>query len=178
MLLEKVEYKIEETPRGIWRRFMYPNGRYFSEFRSHTVIFGLPLLHFTRGICPETGKRVVAKGIVAIGRIAVGGIAIGQAAAGLIAIGQASLGILLALGQAGLGLTAIGQLSVGGYFAAGQLAIGETAIGQLAIGKYILAQIGFGSHAWTPEVADPEAVQRFRELWEWLSGSSRPNFTP
>ena len=60
----------------------------------------MPLLHYTRGICPETGKRVVAKGIVAVGRIAAGIVAIGQAAFGAIAIGQLALSLLFWIGQA------------------------------------------------------------------------------
>ncbi|MDP2970222.1 MAG: hypothetical protein Q8P64_13595, partial [Deltaproteobacteria bacterium] len=85
LLLEKVEYKIETTSFGTWRRFVYPNGKYFAEFRSHATFWGLPLLHYTRGICPETGRRVVAKGIMAVGRLAMGALAIGQASFGLIA---------------------------------------------------------------------------------------------
>jgi len=169
LLLERVEYKIEETPRGVWRRFVYPTGQYFAEFRSHTTVFGLPLLHFTRGICPETGRRVVAKGFFAVGRIATGVVAIGQASAGIVAIGQAGFGLLFSLAQAGAGLVAVGQLAAGFQFGAGQLATGLTAIGQLGVGKFVLAQIGLGSHLWTPDNADPAAVQHFQELWAWVS---------
>ena len=129
------------THWGTWRRFAYPNGKYFAEFRSHATFWGLPLLHYTRGICPETGRRVVAKGIVAVGRLAMGALAIGQASFGLIAIGQAGLGLLLGLGQ---------------------VATGEIAIGQVALGKYVLAQIGFGERVWSMNRADPEAVAFFK----------------
>jgi len=168
LLLEKVEYKIEETRRGVWRRFVYPTGQYFAEFRSHTIVFGLPLLHYTRGICPETGRRVVAKGFFAIGRIAMGVVAIGQVSAGIVAIGQAGIGLLLCLAQAGAGLVAIGQLAAGVYFGVGQVASGVTAIGQFAIGKYVLAQFGLGTHVWTPEHADAESARHFTELWHWF----------
>jgi len=167
-LLEKVEYKIEETPHGIWRRFVYPTGEYFAEFRSNTVVFGLPLLHFTRGRCPETGKRIVAKGFIAVGRIAVGVIALGHVSAGVIALGQASLGLLFCLAQAAGGFLALGQLAIGVRFGAGQLSTGTTAIGQLALGKYVLAQAGFGRYLWTPGHADPVAVRHFKELLIWL----------
>ena len=90
LLLENVDYKIETTNFGVWRRFLYPPGAYFGEFKSHATFFGLPLLHYTRGKCPETGKRVIAKGIVAAGRLAMGILAIGQASFGVIAIGQQS----------------------------------------------------------------------------------------
>src|SRR5438270_1260896 len=112
LLLEDVQYKIDETPRGVWRRFAYPNGELFEEFTSHRRLFGVPLLHYTRGKCPETGRRVVARGIVAVGRLAVGVIAIGHASAGIIALGQLAPGVLLGLGQAATGVDAPGQLAV------------------------------------------------------------------
>lgn len=168
MLLETIEYKTEETEHGTWRRFVYPNGESFSEYRSETIVFGLPLVHYTSGKCPETGKRLVAKGFIAVGRKAVGVIAIGQVSAGLVALGQASLGLLFCLAQAGAGFVALGQLALGARFGAGQLTTGTTAIGQLALGRYVLAQVGFGSHLWTPGYADPEAVRHFQELWAWV----------
>jgi len=168
LLLEHVEYKIEETPRGVWRRFVYPTGEYFAEFRSHSMVGSMPLLHFTRGKCPETGRRVVAKGFIAVGRMAVGVIAIGQASAGIIAFGQAGVGVLFCLAQACAGYVAIGQLALGAHFGAGQLATGATAIGQIGLGEYVLAQLGFGRYLWTVGHADPAAVRHFRELWDWL----------
>ncbi len=158
LLLEDVEYKVEATHWGTWRRFVYTNGKYFAEFRSHATFWGLPLLHYTRGICPETGRRVVAKGIIAVGRLAMGALAIGQASFGVIAIGQLGLGLLLGLGQGATGLYAIGQVSIGVLFGLGQVATGEIAIGQVALGKYVLAQIGFGERVWSMNRADPEAV--------------------
>jgi hypothetical protein len=104
-LLEKVEYKIETTNFGVWRRFLYPNGACFAEFRSHAIFFRLPLLHYTRGKCPETGKRVVAKGVVAVGRLAMG----------ILAIGQVAIGLMFGLGQIATGEIAIGQLAYGNY---------------------------------------------------------------
>ncbi len=102
LLLEKVEYQIVKTRFGVWRRHLAPTGAYFAEFRSHGQVFGLPLLHYTRGICPDTGRRIVAKGVVAVGRLAVGGIAVGHASAGLVAIGQLGIGEYV-LAQVGFG---------------------------------------------------------------------------
>ena len=82
LLLEQVDYKIEETPRGTWKRYVYPSGGCYAEFTSRATIFGLAFLHYTVGICPETGKRKTAKGFIALGRKAMGVIAIGQFAAG------------------------------------------------------------------------------------------------
>jgi len=164
LLLEDVEYKMEQTSFGVWRRFVYPNGAYFAEFTSHATFWGLPLLHYTRGKCPETGRRVVAKGIVAVGRLAMGALAIGQASFGIIAIGQLGLGLLLGLGQGATGLYAIGQVSIGVLFGLGQIATGEIAIGQIAFGKYVLAQLGFGEHVWSMKRTDPEAVAFFKSF--------------
>src|SRR4051794_21757047 len=113
LLLQHVEYKTEETRLGVWRRFLYPGGDLFEEFTSHRRLLGLPLLHYTRGKCPQTGKLVVAKGIVAVGRLAVGVVAVGQAAAGFLAVGQLALSPVLGIGQAATGLVAVGQLAVG-----------------------------------------------------------------
>ncbi len=168
MLLEKVEYQVEETPRGVWRRFAYPDGRYFAEFRSHSEYFGLPFIHYTRGICPETGRRIVAKGVIAIGRIATGGIALGQLSAGVIAFGQAGIGLIFCFAQASAGLYSAGQLALGVIFGVGQFACGITAVGQFAVGKYVLAQFGFGTHRWIMGQADPTAIEHFRQLWAWM----------
>ncbi|MDI7259243.1 MAG: hypothetical protein QME90_04890 [Thermodesulfobacteriota bacterium] len=164
LLLENVEYKIEQTSFGVWRRFAYPNGAYFAEFKSYATFLGLPLLHYTRGKCPETGRRIIAKGIVAVGRLAAGILAVGQASFGVIAIGQLGLGLLLGLGQGATGLYAIGQVAIGLMFGLGQFATGEIAIGQVAFGKYVLAQLGFGEYVWSTKRADPEAVKFFKSL--------------
>jgi len=164
LLLEKVEYKIETTDLGVWRRFVYPNGTYFAEFKSHATFMGLPFFHYTRGKCPETGRRIIAKGVIAIGRLATGIIAIGHASFGLIAIGQLGLGILLGLGQASTGFYAIGQLAWGLMFGLGQFATGQIAIGQFAYGKYVLAQLGYGDYVWSMKRADPEAVKFFKSF--------------
>jgi hypothetical protein len=166
LLLEGVEYQRRRTRFGTWRRFMYPNGQAFAEFRSHLDLLGLPLLHYTAGICPETGHRMVAKGVIAVGRLAVGGLAIGQAAAGIIGVGQASLGLLFGLGQATAGFQALGQLGLGWDIGVGQLATGDVAVGQLAIGHWVLAQFGLGEHVWDVRAADPQAVEYFQELWQ------------
>lgn len=165
LLLEEVRYQITETPNGVWRRFLYPNGQLFQEYVDNRQIFGLPLIHYTQGRSPETGRRIVATGFVAIGRLAVGVVAIGHASLGLVAIGQLALGLLLGLGQASTGVLAIGQLAIGLAIGLGQLATGYVAIGQFGLGRYVLAQLGQGPHVWDARAAAPEAVQFFRA---WL----------
>lgn len=164
MLLEKVEYREDAGELGTWRRFVYPTGELFEEFVSYQTYFGLPLIHYTRGRCPETGKRIVARGIVAVGRLAVGVVAIGQASFGLVAIGQLALGLAFGLGQAATGVLAAGQLALGVLFGLGQFTTGYVAIGQFALGNYVLAQIGAGRHVWDVHGVSPVARQFFRSL--------------
>lgn len=164
LFLEPIQYRIDETPRGTWRRFLYPSGELFEEFSTHQRLFGLPLLHFTRGRSPETGKRVTARGIIAVGRFAVGVIAIGQVSLGLVAIGQLAVGVLFGLGQASMGLAAIGQLAVGGALGLGQLVTGYVSVGQFGIGRYVLAQVGLGVHVWDTRAVSPVAEQFFRSI--------------
>jgi hypothetical protein len=162
LLFEKIEYKIDETPRGVWRRFVYPDGSLFEEFVSHQQLGGLPLLHYTHGKCPETGRRIVARGVIAIGRMAVGLVAIGQASAGVFAIGQLAIGLLFGFGQATTGMIAVGQLAVAGIFGLGQIVTGCVAVGQIGIGRYVLAQVGYGDYVWDTRAASPIAQQFFR----------------
>ena len=165
LLLEKIEYQTVETRWGVWRRFLYPTGAHFAEFKSHGSMLELPLVHYARGINPETGKRIVAKGVIAVGRLAVGVLAIGHASAGVIAIGQLGLGLVIGLGQLSTGAYALGQVAGALAFGIGQVATGEIAIAQVGVGEYVLAQIGVGEHVWSPERADPEAVEFFKNLW-------------
>jgi hypothetical protein len=88
------------------------------EWRTQAEIFGLPLIHCVRGIDPRTGKRRVAKGIVALGDIAIGLVACGGVAIGGLALGGVSFG-LLAAGGCALGLV----------MSAGAVALGPEAFG-------------------------------------------------
>ncbi len=170
---KEVEYEITQTSFGTWRRYVYPTGNRFAEFRSAATVAGWPLVHYTCGPCPETGKRIVAKGVIAVGRLAVGALAVGQASLGLIAVGQAGIGLLFGLGQLTSGIACVGQVAIGVSFALGQVAVASTAIGQVAKGTYVLAQVGFGEFVWSMKRADPAAVHHFRQLWasvSWVFG--------
>ena len=106
-----VDYGVERTALGTWRRHVYPGGRRFAEFKSHAALLGLPRLRVTYGIRLGTGRRVVAKGVFAIGRVAMGAVAIGQVAIGA---------------RLGAGQQAVGQLAYGHYVLA-QRGAGEHA---------------------------------------------------
>ncbi|MCA9048267.1 MAG: hypothetical protein KDA89_06035 [Planctomycetaceae bacterium] len=164
LLLEPVEYQTEATASGNWRRYLYPNGMLFEEFVSHATVFGIPLMHYTRGKCPETGRLITAKGIIAVGRKAVGILAVGQAALGMIAIGQLAIGILFGLGQLSTGIVAFGQVAIGVLFGLGQLATGYVVIGQFAYGNRVFAQLGWGEEVWDTRGKSLIAEQFFRQL--------------
>jgi hypothetical protein len=61
LLLEPVQHQTQGTSLRTWRRFLYPSGELFEKLVSHRRILGLPLLHYTRGRSPETGKRATAR---------------------------------------------------------------------------------------------------------------------
>lgn len=168
LLNEPPDYQITETRLGVWRRYLYPNGELFAELTSHGTLLGLPWLHYTRGRSPETGARVTARGVIAVGRVATGVIAVGQAAFGVLAIGQIGVGALLGLGQAAAGWNAVGQVALGLGYGIGQVATGAVVVAQIGLGARVLAQIGWGDAVWSPDRQDPEAVEYFRTLWEQI----------
>jgi len=79
--------------RYLWRGF---------EWKSKTEILGWPLIHIAVGRNKETGKLLVAKGIIAIGQFGIG----------LITIAQFGIGILFGFGQFVGGLLAVGHRPV------------------------------------------------------------------
>jgi zinc ribbon protein len=114
---------------------------------------GVPLLHIATGMDPATGRKRIAKGIIAIGDVAVGVIALGGVAVGGLSLGGLSLGVL-----------ALGGLSLGVGAALGGVAIGSVAVGGAAFGYYAMGGGAFGAHILCGWRADPEAVRFFRGL--------------
>lgn len=137
-----------------------PRRRWGFQWRTEAEIFGWPLVHVAVGRDKETGKLLVAKGILAIGQFAIG----------LITIAQFGIGFLFAFGQFTGGWVAIGQFAFGIYFGLGQFATGTTAIGQIAFGEYVRAQIGYGKYVWSDKIKDPEAVEYFNNLLAFVKG--------
>ena len=164
LLNQEPDYVFSSNKLGTTRKYLYESGMLFREFKSHLKVGNLPLIHIVTGINPQTGKRLWARGIIAIGKKAAGVIAIGQAAFGFISIGQASFGVI-SIGQLAIGLLAgLGQLSIATLFSAGQMAIGFVAIGQFAAGFYVLGQFGIGKFILTPRHQDWQAVCFFKTL--------------
>jgi hypothetical protein len=166
----EIDYKIKETDRGVWRTYVYESGQSFREYRSKMEIMGLPFIHYTYGKCPETGKRICARGFIAVGRFAYGIIAVGHVSFGIVALGQLAVG-LIAFAQLCIGLVGLGQAALMVILGVGQIATGYTAIGQFVLGYYVLGQAGWGVHAWTMAARDPEAYQVFRWLIDLFSKS-------
>lgn len=142
------------------------------EYKSRTMVFGLPLVHI-RFSNDRSGRPAVAKGIVAIGNIAVGVISFGGISVGVLALGGISLGLLLALGGIGIGTLAFGGIGVGLYalgaiavaaeFAAGAIAAGKVAIGSIARGEYALPVAGA-----TGEQIKDFLLQHYPSMWDAL----------
>lgn len=108
------------------------------DVRTKTTLLGLPLVHVASGRDPATGRRRVAKGIVAVGPTAIGVVAVGYSAFGVIACGLFACGLcstaLLAFGVSAVGLAAAGVeagglLALGVHHAAGLVAVGAGAVG-------------------------------------------------
>ncbi len=106
------------------------------EYRTRRTLWGLPLVHLATGWDPETGRKRIAKGVLAVGDVAVGVVAVGAVAAGGVAAGGIALG-----------LAALGGAAVGVLLAVGGLAVGLVAVGGLAVGYHAVGGMAFGVHA-------------------------------
>jgi len=137
-----------QAGRGVWGY----------EWKSDAKVLGWPLVHVAVGRDKHTGRLLVAKGLIAVGQFGIG----------LITIAQFGVGLLLGLGQFIVGLISISQMAAALYFGLGQFATGMSAIGQFAFGRYVLAQIGYGQHVWSTKLKDPQAVEHFQQMWQYL----------
>ena len=106
------------------------------EFRSKEEISGWPLIHINLGTNPDTGRPLVAKGLVAIGNIAYGVVSIGAVAFGVVTLAGFGLGIVSLSGIA-IGVIALGPIALGYEFALG-------AVVQSA--KFAIGAIGLDFH--------------------------------
>ncbi len=108
------------------------------EWRTQAQIFGLPLVHWARGVDPKTGRRRMAKGIIAVGEVAIGVIAVGGIVLGGVSVGLISVGLLAA------GACAVGFLQSAGAVAVGPSAFGAATLGlgQGFLGAVVRAAFG------------------------------------
>jgi hypothetical protein len=133
------------------------------DYRSKATLFGLPLLHVTSGLDPQTGRVRVAKGIIAIGDRAQGVVAFGGVAMGGFAFGGLAMGVF-AFGGCALGLIAFGGLAIALFAALGGGAIAPIAIGGGAVGFLAFGGGAIGAHVLDAATKDP-AAERFFLPW-------------
>jgi len=156
------EVKTEvETISGIptstaMRKFGY-------EYSSKTKLFGWPMLHIATGFDTVTGRKRVAKGIIAFGDVAVGVVACGGVALGGFTFGGVGIGVVAFAG------VALGLLLALGGFAIGGIAFGGAAVGLIAMGGEMVGYCTYDAGKWQIGAGDtatpgPQAVA-FTEFW-------------
>ena len=108
------------------------------EYRSKEEINGWPLIHINLGTNPETGRPLVAKGVVAIGNIAFGVISIGVAAFGVVTLAAFGLGVV-SLASVAIGIIALGAVALGYEVALGAVVLSaKFALGAIAVDVYFV----------------------------------------
>ena len=106
------------------------------EYRSKEEINGWPLIHINLGTHPETGRPLVAKGVVAIGNIASGIVSIGAVAFGVVTVAGIGLGIVSLAGIA-IGIVALGSIALGYEVALGAIVLSsKVALGAITLDMY------------------------------------------
>ncbi len=148
-----------------------PSMRYAlgGEYRSATMVGGLPLVHIAWGMDMATGRKRVARGIIAIGDIAHGAFAFGGYAKGGFAFGGIALGVV-AVGGVGIGLLSFSGLALALLFAYGGFAVSGIAIGGFALGYFANGGAAFGMYPLGANAQSPEAREFFRGwLGPWLN---------
>ncbi len=131
------------------------------DYRSKATLFGLPLLHVATGLNPATGRKRVARGIVAIGDVAQGVIALGGVAMGVFAFGGCAAGGF-AWGGLGLGLFAFAGFGIGLIAAFGGCSLAPIAMGGSAVGYWANGGLAYGVHVISSNRQDPAAVHFFQ----------------
>jgi hypothetical protein len=134
------------------------------EYRSRMTLGGLPLLDVALGVDPITGRKRVAKGVIAIGEVACGVVAFGgMVSFGVIACGGIGIGVVslsaLALGVVAMGGAVFALLGGMGAFCLAPIAMGAWAVGLYSCGDHVWAVHAVGRH-----VQDP-AAEAFFSPW-------------
>jgi tRNA A-37 threonylcarbamoyl transferase component Bud32 len=161
---------IAGTPANPHEAAVHPRWAYQGvDYRSKATLFGLPLLHLTSGLDPQTGRVRVARGIIAIGDRAQGVVAFGGMAMGGFAFGGLAIGVF-AFGGGAIGLISIGGGAIALLAALGGGAIAPIAVGGGAIGFLAFGGGAFGPHVWDAGTQDPLAARFFLPLATGLMG--------
>jgi hypothetical protein len=132
------------------------------DYKSKAMLFGLPLVHVATGRDPSTGRKRIAKGIIAVGNVAVGALAIGGFAVGGVTVGGVSLRVI-SIGGLSVGiLLAIGGCALGAGLSAGGLAVSTIAVGGMAVGCYAIGVGVAGIHTLSGAGVDLEVGKLIR----------------
>jgi hypothetical protein len=108
------------------------------EYRSKEEINGWPLIHINIGTNPETGRPLVAKGVVAIGNIAIGIVSIGALAFGVVTLAGIGLGIV-SVASIAFGIVALGAIALGFEVALGAVVLSSKfALGAITLDVYFV----------------------------------------
>lgn len=137
--------------------------RWDFDYQSRRRVFGWPLLHVTRGVDPATGRRRVARGVIAVGDRACGVVAFGGIATGVFAFGAVGIGVF-AFGGFALGLCAYAGFGLAALLAFAGGAVAPVAIGGVAIGWFACGGAAWGEFVSSPMRQDPQALALF-EPW-------------
>ncbi|MDD3803683.1 MAG: zinc ribbon domain-containing protein [bacterium] len=124
--------------------------------KSEKIIGGMPLYHVSFGV-DEKGKLRRARGIIAVG----------QFAQGYIVLAQFGAAYILGFGQFIISPLSVAQFALG-IITLGQLSVGVVSIGQFAVGLYSLCQAGVAARILSIERKDPEAIEFFRILTDYI----------
>jgi transcriptional regulator with XRE-family HTH domain len=148
-LLKDTETQEPGRQSDFSNHFWYMRGRSY-EYKSSTILFGLPLVHVHIGFGLKKAKGVIAIGNIAQGYVAIGLLAMGGLAFGLLSLGAVGFGLLAACLLLAVGTVAIGAVAVGtialGIFAVGAVSVGMYSLGALAVGT----RVAVGDHARAP----------------------------
>ena len=108
------------------------------KYRSRAEIFDWPLIHINLGTHPETGRPLVAKGVVAMGNIAVGIVSIGAVAFGVVTLAGFGLGIV-SLAGISIGIIALGSIALGYEVSLGAVVLSSKfSFGVIALDAYFV----------------------------------------
>lgn len=143
------------------------------DYRSRATLFGLPWLHVATGLDPVTGRKRIARGIIAIGDIAQGVVAMGGLAMGGFAIGGGAVGVI-AFGGGAFGLISFGGLAVALLAAVGGAAVAPIALGGGAVGYLAFGGKAIGMHVIDAVTEDDFAREVFLPWARNLMTSGQP----
>jgi len=137
--------------------------RWAFDYQSSRRILGWPLLHVTRGVDPATGRRRVARGVIAVGDRACGVVAFGGIATGVFAFGAVGIGVF-AFGGLAVGLCVYAGFGLAALLAFAGGAVAPVAIGGVAVGWFACGGAAWGEFVSSPMRQDPQALALF-EPW-------------